>query len=90
MFPDEIDDLLRYNLSTTLYTRDIAESLSQAAVRMNQAAEVHIKVDTGMGRLGVGLEDLPAFSVTQTGSLGKRTHLQNPGFPMHDRQQWRG
>jgi len=61
VFPDEIDDLLRHNLSTTLYSREIADALSKEAVRMNQSVEVHIKVDTGMGRLGVGMEDLPGF-----------------------------
>ncbi|CAI2718155.1 alanine racemase [Nitrospina watsonii] len=61
ILPDEIDDLLHHNLSTTLCTRPLAEALAKRAAALNQSADIHIKVDTGMGRLGVSWEELPAF-----------------------------
>lgn len=59
IFPDEVDELIQHNLTTTLYSRSLAESLSQRAGHFGKQAGIHIKVDTGMGRLGIAPEDLP-------------------------------
>jgi len=40
---------------------DHAELISQAACHLNMPAKVHLKVDTGMGRLGVPWEKVPSF-----------------------------
>ncbi|MCL2399969.1 MAG: alanine racemase [Defluviitaleaceae bacterium] len=39
-------------LIQTIFSAEGYKSLSQAAARCNKKAEVHIKIDTGMGRLG--------------------------------------
>ncbi|MGB0386442.1 MAG: alanine racemase, partial [Ardenticatenaceae bacterium] len=44
---------LRYKLRMTLFSLDVARALSKAAVAMDREARVHIKVDTGMHRLGL-------------------------------------
>jgi alanine racemase len=59
IFPDEIDELVQHNLTTTLHNRSLAEALSQRASQLGKQVGVHIKVDTGMGRLGVTPEHLP-------------------------------
>lgn len=61
IFPDEIDDLLRAELSTSLYSRRLAEQIAKRAAALNRVADVHLKVDTGMGRLGIPWEELPEF-----------------------------
>jgi alanine racemase len=59
IFPDEIDDLIHHNLTTTLHSRSLAESLSQRAGQLGKEVGIHIKVDTGMGRLGITPDHLP-------------------------------
>ena len=61
IFPDEADELIQHNLTTTLYSRSLAETLSQRAGRLGKDVGVHIKIDTGMGRLGVPPEQLPGL-----------------------------
>lgn len=61
IFPDEVDDLIQHNLTTTLYSRSMAEKLSQRANLQNKEVGVHLKVDTGMGRLGIAPDQLPAL-----------------------------
>lgn len=61
IFPDEVDDLIQHNLTTTLHSRSLAETLSQRAGHLNKEVGIHIKVDTGMGRLGINLEQLPEW-----------------------------
>ncbi|KAF1085363.1 Alanine racemase [Sporotomaculum syntrophicum] len=50
--PEEYSLLLDNNLIQTVYNVEIARGLSATASRANKKALVHIKVDTGMGRLG--------------------------------------
>jgi alanine racemase len=49
----DIGALLRYNLIPTICTQDLAEALNRKAKSLRKTIKVHIKVDTGMGRLGV-------------------------------------
>ena len=54
-----IDDLIQHNLTTTLHNKSLAKELSQRAGQLGKEVGVHIKVDTGMGRLGIAPEKLP-------------------------------
>jgi len=46
-------DAIRHNISATIFTEELARAFSQAAADLNQPALAHVKVDTGMGRLGL-------------------------------------
>ena len=50
--PEFASTLARYALTQTVYASDYAEGLSRAAVEQGTTVEMHIKVDTGMGRIG--------------------------------------
>lgn len=51
--PPEMADIIVSNeISQTCYSYELAEALSNSAVRLGSTARVHIAVDTGMGRLG--------------------------------------
>ncbi len=67
IFPDEADDLIQHNLTTTLHSRSLAETLAQRAGLLEKEVRVHIKVDTGMGRLGVSPDQLPGLAEFITG-----------------------
>jgi alanine racemase len=49
---DCYEDLIKQQIRPTIYEFNDAKVLSDVAVKMNQTARVHIKLDTGMGRLG--------------------------------------
>ncbi len=51
--PEHTRELLSNRLTQTVYTYDIARELSERAERQSSRLPVHVKVDTGMGRLGV-------------------------------------
>jgi alanine racemase len=57
--PEQAAEVVQYELSQTVYTGEMASSLAAAAVREGRRVRVHIKVDTGMGRVGWPAE-LPA------------------------------
>jgi alanine racemase len=49
--------LLQHGVSATVYRLSHAEALSSSAVKEGREAVVHVKVDTGMGRLGFSVDD---------------------------------
>jgi len=59
IFPDEVEDLVRHDLSTIVCTLPLAQALAKEAKKQNKTTSMHIKVDTGMNRLGVSPEHLP-------------------------------
>lgn len=50
--PEQAEDAVRYDLSQAVYTTAMAEMMTVAARTSGRKAKVHVKVDTGMGRLG--------------------------------------
>jgi alanine racemase len=55
--PEEIPAAVRDGIMPTLSTLAEARAFSREARRQNKTVEVHLKVDTGMGRLGVRPEE---------------------------------
>ena len=52
-FPYCYEELIREEIRPAVYRRDTVEELVAAAAKVGQKAKVHIKVDTGMGRIGI-------------------------------------
>lgn len=46
------EELVRHHISQTVYTFDMAKKLSEVAESMGVRTPIHIKLDTGMGRIG--------------------------------------
>ncbi|MBF0398100.1 MAG: alanine racemase, partial [Desulfobacterales bacterium] len=59
--PDFVRELIQYDLIQTVYSFEIALSLSDAALLHGKKLKIHIKVDTGMGRLGILIDPLRPF-----------------------------
>ena len=59
--PSRADDIIEYNITQTIFTHDLARALSDAAVAKNTKIKVHVKIDTGMGRVGF----LPGYSAVK-------------------------
>jgi alanine racemase len=57
--PESAPILIEHQLTQTVYSAATAEALSRQAARRGKKIKVHIKVDSGMGRLGL-LLDTPA------------------------------
>ncbi|RQD73372.1 MAG: alanine racemase [Candidatus Syntrophonatronum acetioxidans] len=51
--PEQAGQLLHYKLVPTVFSPDLAQILAREAQKRGEKARVHVKVDTGMGRLGI-------------------------------------
>jgi alanine racemase len=50
--PHEVDSAVRDGIMVTISSRPELEAFATAAQRLNRSVTVHLKIDTGMGRLG--------------------------------------
>lgn len=89
--------VVRHALVPALFTREFAMALGVAAAREETVAEFHLKVDTGMNRIGVRAEEACGFVMSLAGLPGIRmggvfTHFATsevPGDWDFDRQMER-
>lgn len=51
--PSMADIIVKFDLTQTIYQEDLLIALSKAAIRHKKIVKVHIKVDTGLGRIGL-------------------------------------
>lgn len=59
--PEHCDALVAYGCEPVICTREMIEGLARAAERAGRRVAIHLKVDTGMGRIGIPPKEVPAF-----------------------------
>lgn len=52
IFPDQFAEMIEYEIRMTVYQEERIRELSDLAVQMGKQAWIHIKLETGMSRLG--------------------------------------
>ena len=53
--------LLENNITPVIYQKEVAENFNRAAAEKGLKAKIHVKVDTGMGRIGVRFDEVSEF-----------------------------
>lgn len=71
--------LLGNDLTPVIYRLEIAEKFNRAAKEKNIIADVHVKIDTGMGRIGVRFDEVSDFAER----LKTLTNLRVEGIMTH-------
>ncbi len=59
--PEHSEALVAHGCEPVACTREMLEALARDARRLGRRVSVHLKVDTGMGRVGIRPEEVPAF-----------------------------
>lgn len=79
-FPEQAEAIVSLKLTPAIFSLAVAQALSEAAYKRRTTIDVHVKIDTGMGRIGIAPEDAPGFiaALRKLGSLsvqGLMTHF---------------
>lgn len=61
IYPGQEKKCVGFNISTAVFSLDQARVLDDAARKLYRKAKIHLKVDTGMGRLGIRHGEAAAF-----------------------------
>ena len=70
---------LQHELVPVVYRLDMIEAFDRAARERQVVADMHVKIDTGMGRLGVRFDEVSDFAV----ALKKFRNIRVDGFMTH-------
>lgn len=66
---EDFDKVISNDITQTVYNYETAEKLSQTAVSHNKKAKIHIKLDTGMSRIGFQDNEESVKVITQINDL---------------------
>lgn len=69
VFPNQFETIIRNDIMLTVFQYGIAKSLNEAAKQMGTTAHIHLKVDTGMGRIGYIPNDESAEEIKRISEL---------------------
>jgi alanine racemase len=77
--PDEISELVAHNLCPFVFEPYIIRLLNEEAARRQRIISVHLKIDTGMGRIGCPPEDAASIAAL----ISTCSHLKLGGMCTH-------
>jgi len=58
---DEIEMILKFNLTVNICEYHFIELLNKAALKQNKKVKVHLEIDTGMGRTGIKPDEIEKY-----------------------------
>lgn len=78
--PSQYDDIIRYDVTQTIYSYETAELLDKAAERAGKTAKIHIALDTGMTRIGFVMAE---ESIDEIEKISRLEHAELEGLFTH-------
>lgn len=87
----KFEQIIKYNVTQTIFSFDIAKKLSEVAKKLKKSANIHIKIDTGMSRLGflandksiseiIKISNLPYIKITGIFTHFASSDIKNKSF----------
>lgn len=67
----QVNKLIKWDITQTIYSENMVDFIHKVAVLQNKIVKVHIKVDTGMGRIGFKSKDEILKILRKIGNLPK-------------------
>lgn len=80
VFPNQFETIIRNDIMLTVFQYGIAKSLNEAAAQMGTTAHIHLKIDTGMGRIGYIPND---ESVEEIKKISELSNIEIDGIFTH-------
>lgn len=80
---EDIEDLINFDITPNVFTYEFAKELSYAAEKHDKVVKIHIKVDTGMSRIGfVATENNDAI-VDEIVKISQLPYIETEGIFSH-------
>lgn len=67
--PDRAEEIARYDLTQTVFSYALAKALSDTAVSLKKSIKIHVKIDTGMTRVGFIPGDIAVKNIMEIEKL---------------------
>lgn len=76
----QLENIIKYELTPSIYSYESAERLNEISFNNKKTTKIHIKIDTGMSRLGFQSEEK---SVNEIENISKLKNLEIEGMYSH-------
>lgn len=80
VFPEQWESAITHDVRMTVYTEQMAKEISSVAARLGKVSYIHIKIDTGMARLGFRVNE---ESIDKISAISKLPGLLLEGMYTH-------
>ena len=80
VFPEQYEDMIENEIRAAVYTLEMAKGMEDTAKRLGKTALLHIKIDTGMGRIGFPVNVQSADEIQK---ISKLEHVVLEGMFTH-------
>lgn len=80
---ENVDDLINFNITPNVFDYEFAKALSYAAERKEKVTKVHIKIDTGMTRLGFVAGEDNTDIINEIVKISKLPYIEIEGIFSH-------
>lgn len=74
-FPESYEAIVKYDIRPAVFKYDMAKALSDEAVKQNKMVHFHMKIDTGMGRIGINPDEAGASIIEKISKLSN-VHME--------------
>lgn len=79
LLESDLEDIIKYDLTPRISLYEIAEELNNIAIKENKKVNIHIELDTGMGRTGINPKEAEKY----VEKIKKLTNLNIEGIFTH-------
>lgn len=69
VFPEEYEEMVSLDVRPAVYTEEMANAMSDTAAHLGKQVHFHIKIDTGMGRIGFPATEESADKIARIANL---------------------
>lgn len=80
---ESVDDLINFNITPNVFDYEFAKALSYAAEHKEKVTKVHIKIDTGMTRLGFVAGEDNTDIINEIVKISKLPYIEIEGIFSH-------
>lgn len=80
---EEADDIVEYDIMPNIYNYEFAKCLSNAAKRQRKTVKIHLKIDTGMARLGFVASDDNTEVISEILKISQLPNVEIDGIFSH-------
>ncbi|MEE1042704.1 MAG: alanine racemase, partial [Clostridia bacterium] len=77
---DTVEKVVEYNITAAVYDVETAKAISAEAQKQDKVARIHIKIDTGMGRIGFVPDEQSTLDILE---ISKFPNIEIEGIFTH-------
>ncbi len=83
LMEDEIEDFINFNITPTVFSYETAHAISYIAEKKEIVTKIHIKLDTGMSRIGFLTGDDNSAVIDEIEKISKLPYIEIEGIFSH-------